>query len=806
MISERSTGRFSEFEAETPHAIADAPGFDGPEAEIGTVETDDEDGDVTSELTAEQMLKEIARQKAKRLKTTAEKIQKARRVMTDKMLEIADLLAEAKDNLGRSGDAHQPAPAVSSAKLRAFAHVEAHIPRDEISTYVALAKTNTAERSALKGQGAGFAVLKALARDAGLREDVVDRMKANIPMDIAAVRRVRQARRLAAETQLQTLLRERRDLSNIENRTEQRAVVKAFETNMRGFVQELVAFRLAELSDDNYNIRTQELAKLAKIHLRELQAIVNTDEMPDDWRDLWNEYNAYSFEASQLALQKIAWGQFFVGEDGDYLETDDVNIDRWLIEAVARLVGIHASELGSVHLGTNRKSARSKGRAVVQKSPKLIEPPKSLRSVEICAGAGGQALGLHSAGFRARATFEVMDDAVETLRANFHTEVKRVFAENITQVDFKHYAGAIDLVAGGVPCQPYSTAGERKGEADERDLFRRAVEIVDEIKPRAFFFENVQGFSHSTNMSYRAELHAAFEAIGYQSRVFPIAGSDYGLAQGRPRIAFIGFRDPDAMLRFQMPPVFPQWQMTLADAIGDLVVANGWHGYEAWRAAADRKAPTIVGGSRKSDKLSFSSGLTMGTWKDLGIDSSYLAKSAPAPNHSGLFRLTLKIGARLQGFPDDWKFVGTDQQIKSQIGNALPPIMAKAVGLAIYAALENVEFDYELALRSKITAPAKPRTVLAETGSRLRNNFMRARHDRDQAILLEHMFFDEFDHDYDDGNGNGYNFGTIADPDRDRREESVIASALPLSFSQRRDSRSRNGFGYQNNAKLDTDI
>lgn len=773
MISERSTGRLSEVEAETPDAIADAPEFGELEADIGTVETD-EDGDVSPELTTEQILKEIARQKAKRLKTTAEKIQKARRVMTDKMLEIADLLAEARDNLGRSGHAHQSTAAVSSAKLRAFAHVEAHIPRDEISTYVALAKTNAAERSALKAQGAGFAVLKAIARDAGLREDVVGRMQAQIPMDIAAIRRVRRARKLAAETQLQTLLRERPDLNNIKSGTEQRAAVRAFESSMRSFINELVAFRLAvELSDDDYNIRGQDLVTRARTQLNQLRAIVVTDDMPDDWRDLWSQHNAHSFEASHLALQKIAWGEFFVGEDGDYLETDDVNIDPRLIEAVARLVGIHASELGNVYPATNRKSARASRSVVAQTGPKLVEPPKALRSVEICAGAGGQALGLHSAGFRARATFEVMDDAVETLRANFHTAVKRVFAEDITQVDFKHYAGAIDLVAGGVPCQPFSTAGERKGEADERDLFRRAVEIVDEIKPRAFFFENVQGFSHSPNMSYRAELHAAFEAIGYQSRVFTIAGSDYGLAQGRPRIAFIGFRDPDAMSRFQMPPVFPEWRLTLADAIGDLVVANGWRGYGAWRAVAGRIGPTIVGGSRKNDKLSFSSGLTRKAWEDLGIDSIRLGDAAPEENHVGLFRLTRQMGARLQGFPDDWTFIGDDKQIKSQIGNALPPIMAKAVGLAIYAALENVEFDYELALQSQITAPVKPRTVMTDSGSRLRNSFLCARHDQDVAIRLEHEFFGEVDPDYD--NSTGHILGAIKDPDRARREESVVA-------------------------------
>ncbi len=754
MISdERPAGQLSEINGEGPETTFAPPEFLDAGAEFAGIENEDGAAEVTPGMTEEQVLKALARQKAKRLKAAAEDIRKARSVITEKMLKIADLLADAKEDLRRTVDVHREGPAVSSAKLRAFANVEAGIPRDEISTYQAIAKTGPAERAALKQQGAGFAVLKAIARDAGLREDVISRMQAQIPMDIAAVRRVRQTRKLEAETQLQTLLRERPDLSCITNRTELRIAVKAFETGMRGFVQELVTFHFAvELSDDEYNVRANALAKLAKIQLNQLRAIVDTDEMPYSWRDLWREYNPHCFEASQLALQELASGEFFIREDDEYLETDDLNVDRWLIEAVGRLVGMGPDELGRALLGQKSKGRRAHFGSVPHRAPKLIEPPTPLRSIEVCAGAGGQALGLHSAGFHARATFELMKDAAETLRANFHTAVNRIFTEDITQVDFRHYEGGIDLVAGGVPCQPFSTAGERQGDADERDLFRRAVGIVDEIKPRAFFFENVQGFSHSTNMSYRTELHDAFEAIGYQSRMFPIAGSDYGLAQDRPRIAFIGFRDPDVMARFRMPPVFPQWQLTLADAIGDLVSANGWHGYETWRKVAARKAPTIVGGSRKSDKHSFSSGLTKDTWKDLGIDSSYIAKSAPAADNTGLFRLTLEMGARLQGFPPGWKFIGTDQQIKSQIGNALPPIMAKAVGLAIYAALENVEFDYERALLSAITAPARPQIAVprSKSGSGLVSPQIRARHLRDMAIREEHEFFGEIQQNYND--------------------------------------------------------
>ncbi|WP_313608025.1 DNA (cytosine-5-)-methyltransferase [Rhizobium sp.] len=715
-------------------------------------------------LAPEALATALAREKAKRLKWAANKIVKARGVITEKLLAIADLLEDARDDLRRPAGQGGIEPPVSAARLRAYARQEAGIPADEIATYLQLASIAAEERQVLRQNGAGFSVLKAVATDAGLRGDVVDRMQAGVRMDIAAVRRVRQERRLAAETMLESLLRQRPELGRLASRTETRAAIRAFETAAGQFVSDLVAFHSAvDLPDEDYSHRGEGISREAKRLLGNLEAIVDCDDMPDEWYDLGAAgLDWHGFEAARIALISIAYEEFFVKYGSDYLDSDDVNLDWRLVVGVGRLAGIAPAELSRPDSARISTAERGKGnstsarRAAAQPArPMLVEPPRALRSIEICAGAGGQALGLHAAGFRARAIFEVMGDAAETLRANFATAVPRIFTEDITKVDFRHYRGGIDLVAGGVPCQPYSTAGERQGEADERDLFRRAVEIVDEIQPRAFFFENVEGFGHATNMSYRAELHAAFAAIGYQSRIFPILGSDYGLAQGRPRVAFIGFKDPDVMARFRMPPTFPHWNPTLADAIGDLVSAKGWRGHEAWSRIANRLGPTIVGGSRKSDKHSFSSGLTRRAWADLGIDSSSLTKSAPAADHLGPFKLTLDMGARLQGFPDDWRFVGRDRQIKSQIGNALPPVMARAVGLAIYAALENVAFDFETVLKTPFHWPSAPEPVkflpASKDGqSKLRSQASYARQQRLQRIRDEHDFFGEIIDDVDD--------------------------------------------------------
>lgn len=130
---------------------------------------------------------------------------------------------------------------------------------------------------------------------------------------------------------------------------------------------------------------------------------------------------------------------------------------------------------------------------------------RQLTSIEICAGAGGQALGLHRAGFRHKALVEWDDDAVETLKANVRKWPGwKTKADKLTSADVKEFAddpcdqfkvkkGEIDLLAGGVPCPPFSLAGRQLGKDDERDLFPDMLEIVGKLEPRAVMIENVRG-------------------------------------------------------------------------------------------------------------------------------------------------------------------------------------------------------------------------------------------------------------------------------------------------------------------------
>ncbi|MBB6510947.1 DNA (cytosine-5)-methyltransferase 1 [Rhizobium soli] len=699
---------------------------------------------MTTTPTNEEIAKKLASLKAQRLMKVSKDIRKARSVLTQKMLQIASLLESTREDLKRLGADGQEDLEKTTATMRAFAHVQSGIPRDEIKTYQQLTTISDDDRAVLTRQGSGFAVLKAIVSDAGLRQDVIDRMRANIAMDVAAVRSIRRQRKLATETPLLSLVRAEPDRNQLPTKKEMLSSIRTIEGKTLDILRKLVDLAGAEnISDDAYQVRCGELSPLAGELYSGVRSTINTEDMARDWAELWMSRQPNDKVAEALiALQSIATGDYYIRDEvhDDYWETDDNNVDKRLLQAIGQLVGARADKV----LDRLKPTAERRRVSAEARKPKLIIPSKTLRSIEICAGAGGQAIGLHEAGFKARAIFEREEDAVRTLREHFCGEVNRVFAGDINEIDFSIYNKGIDLVAGGVPCQPFSTAGKQEGENDERDLFKRAVEIVDEIQPRAFLFENVQGFGRSSYIAYRSELHAAFEAIGYQSRVFPMWGTDYGLAQGRPRVVFVGFKDAGDMARFRMPPVLPQWQMTLADAIGDLVSANGWKGYEAWRNIANRKGPTIVGGSRKSDKLSFSSGLTRKTWDLLGIDSRSLAKTAPEPNAIGPFRLTQEMGARIQGFPDGWRFQGTPLQIKSQIGNAFPPIMAKAVGLAIHAALEGVEYDYEEALRQPFITP-EAAVSRKSTGAVMKDAMFRLA--QAERRNREHQFFGEVEYD-----------------------------------------------------------
>jgi DNA (cytosine-5)-methyltransferase 1 len=316
-----------------------------------------------------------------------------------------------------------------------------------------------------------------------------------------------------------------------------------------------------------------------------------------------------------------------------------------------------------------------------------------LDAVEICAGAGGQALGLEWAGFEHVLAVELDAAACATLRANRPGwKVAEGDVADLALWRPRDYQG-VALLAGGVPCPPFTVAGRQLGADDERDLFAWAVELCGVVRPRALLLENVRGLSTARFSGYRQHVLDRLRELGYVPGWRLLHASEFGVPQLRPRFVLVALRPEDAAwFRWPAPSAGPV--LTVGQALGDLMAAGGWPGAAAWARRADRVAPTIVGGSKKHGGGDLGPTRAKRAWAELGVDGLGIADAAPGPDADPALspRLTCEMVARLQGWRDewDWRFSGRKTARYRQIGNAFPPPVAAAVGTAIRRAFEHV--------------------------------------------------------------------------------------------------------------------
>jgi len=311
-----------------------------------------------------------------------------------------------------------------------------------------------------------------------------------------------------------------------------------------------------------------------------------------------------------------------------------------------------------------------------------------LTCLEICAGAGGQSLGLEQAGFSHEAVIELDPDACQTLRLNRGSAWK-VVEDDVRNLDGRAFAG-VDLLSGGVPCPPFSVAGRQLGAGDDRDLFPQALRLVAEAGPRAVLLENVGGLATARFAGYRAQVLARLHELGYRTWWHLVQASDHTVPQLRPRFVLVALRDPWSGA-FGWPSPSPLAPPTVGEVLHDLMSQGGWPGAQAWRDRAGGIAPTIVGGSRKHGGPDLGPTRARRAWRELGVDGLGIADAAPGPDFppDGLPKLTARMVARLQGFPDGWAFSGRKTAAYRQVGNAFPPPVARALGRAVYVALSS---------------------------------------------------------------------------------------------------------------------
>jgi len=309
-------------------------------------------------------------------------------------------------------------------------------------------------------------------------------------------------------------------------------------------------------------------------------------------------------------------------------------------------------------------------------------------SVELCAGAGGQALGLEQAGFGHEALVEIDHQCRNTLRLNRpEWNVIEEPEADLSCFDGRAYRG-IDLLSGGLPCPPFSVAGKQLGAKDERNLFPDAIRLVDEIRPKAVMIENVRGFLGAVFGDYRQHIKSQLSKLGYHTDWHLFNASDFGVSQLRPRVTIVAVRK-SLVDNFSWPSIAPKTPPTVGELLYDLMAENNWKGALPWRAHADEIAPTVVGGSKKHGGPDLGPTRAKRAWAALGVDGMGITNGAPDHDFVGMPRLTIRMVARLQGFPDDWAFSGKKTPAYRQIGNAFPPPVARAVGHAIAQAISS---------------------------------------------------------------------------------------------------------------------
>ena len=256
-----------------------------------------------------------------------------------------------------------------------------------------------------------------------------------------------------------------------------------------------------------------------------------------------------------------------------------------------------------------------------------------MKSIEICAGAGGQALGLERAGFEHVTLVEIDKAACQTLRFNRPTW-------NVVQADIKCFNGRgyrnrdIALVAGGVPCPPFSEAGFQLGERDGRDLFSEALRLVDEISPKAVMLENVRGLFNKKFAPYRKEIKNWFRENGYLTDWRLINSSDFGVPQLRPRTILIAMR-PQYFKYFEWPTkkITPK---TVGEVLYEDMASEGWLFANQWKNLANGIAPTLVGGSKKHGGADLGPTRAKRQWAGLHVDGKGVADLPPLNGFTGM--------------------------------------------------------------------------------------------------------------------------------------------------------------------------
>ncbi|WP_328970282.1 DNA cytosine methyltransferase [Streptomyces sp. NBC_00239] len=334
------------------------------------------------------------------------------------------------------------------------------------------------------------------------------------------------------------------------------------------------------------------------------------------------------------------------------------------------------------------------------------------RSLDICSGAGGLALGLEQAGFDPVLLLDNRPVACETLRLN--RPDWNVLTTDLAEFDPAEHEETydVDLLSAGLPRVRATAAVARPESMSEIRLLRAAVLLLHGVQPRALLLENVPELvTKPAYTSIRAEIESELDHLGYRHRWLVVDAADFGVPQQRRQGVLVAFKG--ALLDSFTPPsaTVPR-PVTVGEALAASMAARGWPEAHAWADQADRPAPTLVGGSWDRGGADLGPTGSKKAWARMGVDGGTVADTVPdagfrwdpSLGRPGMMPLTVEQAAILQGFPDDWLIAGKKTARYRQVGHASPPPVGRALGLAVArvlagsgsasAAMTSVSGDY----------------------------------------------------------------------------------------------------------------
>lgn len=323
---------------------------------------------------------------------------------------------------------------------------------------------------------------------------------------------------------------------------------------------------------------------------------------------------------------------------------------------------------------------------------KNLKERNGLNFIDLFSGAGGLSCGLVMAGYTPVGSVEIMEQAVATYKYNFVD--KKGFSENVESRDIRDknvkndlYESVknvkVDVIVGGFPCQGFSMAGNRIVTDKRNTLYLDMLEIVKNIKPEVVVMENVTGLRSMLGGKVEEKIINDFEKIGYKINVTVLNAADYYTPQTRKRVIFIG--NKNGKINYHPKPLLtPDKYITTREAIEDLVnqKPNALFNHIPTKHSKDmeRKLKAVAEGQSLYKNYSDS-------WKKCPWEK---ASCTIKENHGGVNIhpklprvLTAREMARLQSFPDDFIFQGSKKWQLTQIGNAVPCYLGKAIGLAV---------------------------------------------------------------------------------------------------------------------------